>query len=254
MNTPLSSPHSTPLPSGSLAAPDGSAVRVRVDYPVNPTFQRVAAVVVHVDLPQSTVTPLPSSLGALTVRLTAPGCQVVPDVATLDLTRLSAATFHLTPLAEGPLLDAGVEVLRNGQLLQRVGVPMHSTARGGWHKFLWAALALPLAWWWLTGADAAQLGDAAASRLPLGPSAASAMHRAADALANVERSFRIGFLLAAVLLGSAGLSFLAARVRRRTTYAAPVALAAGMPQSSRGRPVPAYLTPVPPEELNQVQL
>ncbi|MFO0808648.1 MAG: hypothetical protein U0746_08505 [Gemmataceae bacterium] len=256
MNVPHNA-NATPLPAGMLAAGEAGVVRLRIDYPANPPLHCVAAVVVRAESPHpAPLTPMPSSLGSLTVRLTAPGCQVVPDEAALNLAQQTPTTLYLTPLAAGQLPGAVVEVLRQGQPMQRVALSLSVPRPGGWRKWLWLALALPAAWWWLTAADASLLSDAITNRLPPGPWIATVgptIRHALELMAGAERSLRIGLVLAAIPLAVAVLTLLARRTRRRTQFGPPLALGAATP-SSRGRGVPAYLTPVSPDELAQVQL
>lgn len=252
----LPKPNATPLPSGSLAD-GGGALRLRVEYPANPKHLCVAAVVVRAEAPPAGITPLPSTLGSLTLRLTVPGCQVVPDEASLNLSQLNATTFHLTPLAVGTLPAATLDVSRGSQPVQRIGLRLNSPRPGAVRTLLFVAVLVPFVWWWLVGVDSTAFGESVAAKLPPGPwtaSITSAVRNTVATLTNVERSLRLGFLLAALLMSTAGFFALASRERRRTLIGPPLALTAGPPPSTRGRGVPAYLTPVPPEELNQVSL
>ncbi len=253
---PLSKPNATPLPAGMLAA-EGTSVRLQIEYPDQPKYWRVASVVVRAEWPAGGVAPLPSALGSLNLRLTAPGCQVVPDVATLNLSQATTVAFHLTPLATGPLPPATLEVARATQTLQRIPIRFNASRPWLGRTLPIAAVLLPLAWWWLTGADASALAQSVADKVPPGPwatSTATAVRRVVDAMTNVERTFRVGFLFALILSGAAAFVAFANRERRRTISSLPLALMAGPSPSGRGRGVPAYLTPVPPEELSQVSL
>jgi hypothetical protein len=130
-------PFSRPAPVRGAA----SLPPVQVVYYRRLKFQRVYPIVVR--WPKGTG---PIAGQKLTVRLVAPGAQVVPEEQTLDAGKPNdQATFHVTPLARGWLAGQRLEILQDGRKVQEL--PLGS--RAVTHRLTWSLLALTFIVPWL---------------------------------------------------------------------------------------------------------
>jgi hypothetical protein len=142
---------SGPSPSGqTAAAPDRSPqYKLEVAYYSTMKPQRVYPLVVEVPRGKSAV-PADAPTGMmLTVRAVVPGALVAPAEAPLEVSRPGArATFHVTPLARGPLPGASVSLFHDGRRVQEVLTPMRvrTPRRARWLLVL--ALVVPALLWY----------------------------------------------------------------------------------------------------------
>src|SRR5437588_3853051 len=172
--------------------------------------------------PRSVGTPTAAAREPVHVRAVLPGCLTTPSEVTLDPARGDTATVYVTPLAEGPLPGAHLELNRVGAQPQRLPLALRGVNGAVSARLVWAALLVPAAWLLLTASSggatpagsAAADGPLAAAALRHGPQAAAlatGLQHGLDALARIERAVPVGFCLAVVLWGGALLSVLAHR-------------------------------------------
>jgi hypothetical protein len=263
----------TPIPSSSSDAmmlPDGSACRLRLEYSPRMRCGRVHPLRVQVEWMPLTAPVSATSFGQLQVRAILPGCHVVPEEVVLDPANSVPATFHVTPLADGTLKDARLDVTRAGQRLSDCPVPLRTFSSSLVLRLALLTVAVPGLWLYLTcyaglttpagrpAADGPLAGALRRHLPPLGPlsaGAATVSQHVLDALAHVERSVRLGFLIGLVLTAATVVAVMACRAVPHTLFGPPITL--GMLPSSpsaRMRKPPPYLTPVPPEEMNQIRM
>src|SRR5262245_52365655 len=243
----------TPLPiPDALPVPDGAACRVYVTFPVRMRPRQTYRCEVRAEIQANRPMLVAPTVGPFTVQPVVPGCLVTPRELQLEATG-PAMKFTITPLAEGPI-DARLDAWHAGQLWFQVPLRARSISR---RSAAWlAAAAAVVPWLWYSFCNAASEPgaiEAAVKRHIPEPLAAVAglAERAAAACVAWEGTLRVGFWMTIGLLGATAVLALRTCVRVQIVAGGSPVLALGPPPSTRTRPLPPYLTPVPPEEMSQ---
>jgi len=191
------------------------------------------------------------------VRPCLPGVVVAPVEAALDPAQgKRKAVFRIAAVVGGKVPGAGVEVWRNGQLMQTIATPMHAAGRGP-APWLYALALAVTAGLMLLGRSTV-LADGAAARglQAVWPAGVGGTEAAAEAVqtgaawltaaaARGEVVIATGFLLAAVAFGAS----CARRGGRPGEVVGPFPSVGAPPR--RGD-LPQFLSRVDPEELEQI--
>ena len=242
----------TPLPNpDALPIPEGAACRIHVTFPVRMRAHRTHRCEVRAEIATTRPILVSPAVGPFAVRPLVPGCLVTPREFELEAAG-PPMTFTVTPLAEGPI-DARLDVWHIGQLCIQVPLRGRSVSRQFLAYLALATVVVPWLWYLLVHAasEPGVVGAWFVRHLPaILADFADVAERAAGACAEWEETLKIGFWIAVGLLAASALVALRSRVRMRTIACGSPVFALGPVPSTRTRPLPPYLTPVPPEELS----
>jgi hypothetical protein len=230
---------------------------VSVDYPA--TLTPGVPETVRVELgpfdPASLIVDLGHPLlpEPLPVRLVIPGAMVSPAEQGLDASPFTpvSVTFHVVALGPGPLPEARVEVLREGNV-DAIALEMQAHARGPMRVLFWLTMLLPLVLYiaarWPDWFGAGAVEREAVAWLPGLPGriqVAAGLQSVATLLSLAAREGHLSFFALAVLAtGTIGV-MLTRRRRRSQCRGEPFALGARPKVAGP----PSYLTPVSVPEI-----
>lgn len=238
----------------AFAESEDSSPRLIVAAPEPFAWGRVTPVTVELHLPPSALAIAAANPKPVQVRASILGCLVDQPEVTLDPVRGPKATWHITPLAQQARLNGCVEIVENGETVQRVELKPRMKRRHLTTALVIAAVIAPLGWWWLSAADGSAVAATIQARLPSLGGVSSAAARAVRGLIEtagpIEREWHSGFWLGLVLAASAAAAAWWNHPKTRALVSIPLLSAAPTP-SARMRKLPPYLTRVTPEELAQ---